>query len=497
MEYNEIVDNKDILLKKLKKFGGQRPLARELGCDHKALKYWMDKYGIKVSDYKDREIDDPYSDKAQNGEDKKGEDEVKSKVDEHDDYYVIHSETAGPFIFTKEEEKLFRKMYCPQNSKDQDSINRCARELEMSRAKLYAAKTALGITHDSLEFTEDEIKNNDEEVLTERALLRKKNRIAKNIEKAEYKKAIKENRKYREQDYIFKKHTNRLIDALDKIDYRAPYLYEIGNEVDKPKTMVINISDWHKGKKVLNEKILGNNSYNKELFDERVHNYLQDIIRRIELQQPERLYILNYGDGPDGPDANVYEGQVYSQDTYHEEQVMDYVDTLKEFILALYDYQPDIFYSGVPGNHSDEGANWDVVANMMLKRMFADYETIQFDVEKSDYKIHEIYDYYLVIFHGNQLTKKLTTPTAHKQVLGMLNLENLPFKRTYLCQGHLHHRATEGPNYRRLMLPSMVGSDTLSSNKMQTGSRPAQSVFLMEEGKGLTEEYHTFFDLAV
>jgi hypothetical protein len=73
-------------------------------------------------------------------------------------------------------------------------------------------------------------------------------------------------------------------------------------------------------------------------------------------------------------------------------------------------------------------------------------------------------------------------------------MEELPLKHTYIVQGHLHHRSSEGPSYERILLPSIVGGDILSNNKMLTTSRPAQQMFVFEKGEGLTTKKNIYFE---
>jgi hypothetical protein len=158
-------------------------------------------------------------------------------------------------------------------------------------------------------------------------------------------------------------------------------LYEIGKENPNPVTLVINISDWHIGKLVIGANILGDADYNIKIFENRVEKYLEKIVRFIEKLNPEKVLILNYGDGVDDPTALTYPNQIEHQDLKHEKQLARYLNELEKFILHIYDYQPNIEYKGVKGNHSPNGLNCDRLANILLKDRLANYETIEVNAE--------------------------------------------------------------------------------------------------------------------
>lgn len=491
-----IKNDRDTLLYLLKRYGGQRPLARELGCDHKALKYWMDKHGITVEDYQDSDkelqedkYEDKYEDEFEDIEYYKKRN-GKYSYEKIGDIYIFQA-PFGEFDIDEKTLDRILENYCQMGMTKRET----ALDVGLSIREVYVVLKAYGINHDSVPFREEVKEEKSVAELVDVALDRKEMLYYRLLEQKEYKRAIEENKKYKERDYIAKKHTDRIIENLGKIQYRPPRTHIKRDNNKTLKTLVVNISDWHKGKLVIGEEILGGNSYNKVVFEKRVDKYLNEAIKMIEMHKPEKILILNYGDGPDSPEANVYPGQRDNQDILYEEQVIGYVNDLTRFVLTIHDYHPDIHYAGVPGNHSKGDINWDVLANKMLECLLKDYKKITVDSRNIQYKIHNIYDFYLVQFHGNQMTPKIDTPVSRSQALGIIGLERLPARMTYLCQGHLHHLATEGPSYRRILLPSMVGGDDLSSNLMQTGARPAQVMFVFEKGQGLVDEHTVFFDV--
>lgn len=527
-EFEDAETERERFIELLKRFGGIKGLAEELDVLEPMIRYFMKRNEITEEDVEKivngeeikkrnpnppspkQQLEDEINRKVKKEEDalisekprvpegveyenKIGEDDGVDKLEEFTDYYVIRAKGKAPIFFTKDQEREFREMYCAGNSQDQLSLNACARELGMTRNELQTCKRVLGITHDSSQFTKQELSENDIEELSEKALQRKDKRLAEKIRDKEYKRAIRENKKYKKEEYLLDKKVDKIIEEIGDIDYRPPSFYKPEIK-DLNKTLVVNISDWHRGKLIINSQVLVDNEYNKREYEKRKDKFLKDVINLIKTYNPEKIMVLNYGDGPDGPIPDVYEGQADNQDIKYEEQLLGYAIDIKDFILGIHDYQPNIYYSSVPGNHSKANFNWDYLANKTVNTMLYEYDNIEFNVQKAPFKVNEIYDYYLIQTHGKELSKRMETPTAQKEALGIISLKSLPPRKTYICQGHLHHRTEEGPSYRRIMLPSMCGGDDLSSNKMQTGSRPAQTTFLFEEDSGMKAEFYTFFD---
>jgi predicted phosphodiesterase len=497
LTWDEIKENKGILLELLREEGSQYKVGQMFDKDHKAVKYWMDEYGITVEDYKNVEPkgeqnNEDYQEydeyiKEKNSLDKEKPIRATDNFEEYNEYYLFFKENNNIPVDKKVVQE-FRELYC---GSQQFTLNRCEREMKVPREKLKVIKTALEITHDSMPFLEEEVREKSVDEMTKEEILKKKDRFFKKMRHKEYEEALKDLEKYYEKDYFYNKMTNRIIDNLDEIEFKHPEFYEMGLEEPDENSVVINITDWHKGKVVLSHQVLGFSEYNKDIYKKMKEKYIKEAIKFIKEKNPEKVYILNYGDGPDGPNSNVYDGQTDHQDVQGEKQVVEYAKDLKDFVLSVYDYQPNIYYSAVPGNHSKARTNWDVIANMILEGLLEDYETIKMDVRKIKHKIIEVYDSRIIQTHGQDI--RTGKYTGENDVLNMINMEELPFKKTYVVHGHLHHERVEGTGYKRIFLPSPVGGDDLSNNIMHTTSRPAQLMFVMDED-GLKDERHVYFD---
>jgi hypothetical protein len=482
ISWEEVKESRETLLKLLKKYGGQRPLSRKIGVDHKSIKYWMDKYEITVSDY-------------DNGSTsiKEGREEMGPKVEDFGEYYLINTPDGKYIKFTKEEEEVFRELYCATDPANRLTLRGCSEELEIERDDLYYIKTALKITHDDIEFTDEQLENLEDEDMVEISKQRRRKNLKRKIREETYKEALRENKKLRKKEYFSNQATEKILDKVDSFDWKKPGVFNVLSDTSNELTLAVNLTDWHFGKLVLGENLLGNiEGFNKNIFQKRIDKYLENIISEIDNNKIEEVVVLNYGDGLDDPNGHVYPGQGDHQDVKYEDQFMGYIDALQYFMLSIYDYMPYMRYSAVKGNHSKDGVNWDLTANYTLKKLLENYESIEMDVSNKADKIVNIYDSSIMQTHGNNIRNGKYT--GQLDVLNMMRLADAPGEKVYVVQGHLHHQEQlEGVGHKWYKLPSLVGGDILSNQMMKVGSRPAQTSFLVSR-EGIVSEKYTYFD---
>ena len=200
-----IKNDRDTLLYLLKRYGGQRPLARELGCDHKALKYWMDKHGITVEDYQDSDkelqedkYEDKYEDEFEDIEYYKKRN-GKYSYEKIGDIYIFQA-PFGEFDIDEKTLDRILENYCQMGMTKRET----ALDVGLSIREVYVVLKAYGISHDSVPFREEVKEEKSVAELVDVALDRKEMLYYRLLEQKEYKRAIEENKKYKERDYIAK-----------------------------------------------------------------------------------------------------------------------------------------------------------------------------------------------------------------------------------------------------------------------------------------------------
>jgi hypothetical protein len=475
IDWDKLKKDKEQLLELLKEYGSQSKLADVSGLKRTTIRYWVEKYNITAEDYSNVKEEKEAPDR-----------ENKPDYEKAGSHYIIYSSDRN-YVVEEDLVDEFLQLYCQAGY----TMNDVATELEIGRDKVSAMWSAFDITHGSIPHREEELKERGPEELAKNDVRRDKKLYWKLIEKEKEKKAYKELKKYYKKEYLTLKAVDRIADRIESFEYREPrnIITRDRNKI----SLIVNISDWHKGKlvseyKLIDENISGYNS--RDIFDERMHKYMLNVKEMIEYYKPEKVYILNYGDGPDDPNHDTYLTQYMNQDIYGEDQFVSYLESLMEFVLFIEDMHDNIVYSGVPGNHSKGAVNWDALGNLLLAKFLSEYD-IDFDVENRKHKVHEIYNSYLIQLHGDKLRRGRSS--QENDILNLVTMAGLPLSQTYVVHGHEHHYEKEGTKYKHIKLPSMVGGDDLSAEMMYVSSRPAQVCFLIGD-EGMKSEHYIYFD---
>ena len=514
ISFDEIREDRDKLLKYIRDAGGPQELADKLEVPHDTLNYWrIEKHNIMYVDYKDYKKNNKSVSVKENSDNEVNNDnyelpytleedgfEVDFKADDNKgyeykgDHYLIETE-KGSLRIKEDKLKQFKRLY--SGGDDYLTKKETSNELGIPKKYLQLIKKAFDITHNDIEFTDEELLRHDDEEIINKKILAKKNRIRKKIKHEEYKQAIKENKKYRKLDYYTDKTIDKIKEYLNKLGLVNSNIEVLENNINKDseRIIVINISDWHTGKLVEANSIIGyGEGFNKNIYEERINTYLNRCIKLIKEINPQRVLILDYGDGTDNPVANQYQSQQKHQDISYEEQFVKHISDLSSFIESIASYFPNVEYSKVRGNHSKGEINWDLLAAKILKEKYSNVKEININASKKPIKNFPIFNFNLLQMHGEDMPTKIDTPSSKAKVLGLINMERLYSKHTYIVQGHLHHQAEEGVGYKRILLPSIVGGDDLSNNKMKVTSRPAQEIFVFKKGEGLTTRKIVYLD---
>lgn len=479
MDFDTIKKDADKLLDLLIQEGSQRAAARRFGVDHKTIKYWMDQYGITTDDYLNP-----------SNERKEGKKEQKPDYVKKGNYWIVDA-SHDEVIISEKDLREFKRLYCGD---DPLTINQCRSELGMTRRDLYAVKTAFSITHDSIPFTREEVKKKSVEEMTEEDIVRKERQFFKKQEAELQKKALKENKKYKKQEYFNDRIIEKIEKVMDQHNFENNITYDFNIKTKTARTLLINMSDWHKGKLVCSESVWGADGFNKNKYYKYIKKYLESIAYKIKVEKPESVYVLNYGDGCDNPAADQYPNQIKHQDVKYENQFVEFVFDVKHFLEEVQSLFPEIKYSYVKGNHSKGNFNWDLACGKMIEKMFEKIQRIFVDNRQDNIKLHKIYDFNIIQLHGENMPKRLDTPSAKIKSRNLLKMKNLCEDKSYIVQGHYHHQGEEGTGYKRIMLPSMVGGDILSNEKIKVSSRPAQELLIVTENEGLTDQCMIYFD---
>lgn len=482
IEWNKLVDQPEKLAKYCNKSSASQ-VARDYGLsDHKAVTYHLKKHNYECTNgtwhKQDVEVESEPQTVA---------DDERIKIKETEDGYTV-THPKGTFKTTEQQLNDLRFYYAEMGLTKDEAIRKLKKDDPyFDYDKLIALKKTFHIVHDSLPYQQETIKNNDAEKLADELLQREEQEFIEVYQTKKLRKLEKENKKLRKKKYVVHEVSKELLPEVQQMKYEPPQFEYIPPD-RKCDYQIMNV-DWHVGKKVFADVLLGNpKGYNKDIFEDNIDAYLNEIIYGIKTDKPENIYIVDLGDTADG--RKIYEEQAQGQDLYGYKQCVKAADVIEYFIKTIHGYNPNITYIRVPGNHQRNDDS-DILIGKLVERGMRNYDEIEFDVSEEEYKTRTIRGINHIYTHGQHIRKG--TYTRANDVFSIIQMMGYEDKYTYVHQGHLHHLAKEGARHNHWKWPSMVGGDWLSNNAMQEGARPSQ-VFLRLTEQGISSINPVYFD---
>jgi hypothetical protein len=502
LKWEDLRDNIELLCEKLNQYSSRKIADK---CNNQVSARHVRRHANRHGLEYDKELSKWYfSDEKENQEDVKDSDNQVNKeimddpvnepednsdsihIEEYPNYYYFYNAKEDVTVSKKLLKKIYY-WYC-EDGLTQKEVTDKAPNIDYKDFRLI--KKALNLVHGNKPHPDFEFREKSVEELVEDRITRKHQKYDELYEVKENRRLKRIEKKYMEDYYFTKMIIDELKDDIKPIEFNTPE-FNIKTK-DKDREQHVTITDWHKGKKVTGEYILGDEEgYNSKVFDKRFQKYMNDIIYMIKRDKPNNIVIANLGDGPDNPEADTYDGQAFNQDISGNQQLFDYEEALIELIKIVHDYIPDITYYGLPGNHSSGAINWDIIANHHVSQRLSKNKSIKFKVNELPFKVHKTNNYNCIYTHGNNIRKG--NNTREIDVLNIIQRLKLQQENCYVMQGHWHTLEKEGAGHHHWKLPSLVGNDDLNANKMNVFSRAAQMIF--EFTKDGLEDFHiTNFD---
>lgn len=124
------------------------------------------------------------------------------------------------------------------------------------------------------------------------------------------------------------------------------------------KTMVLIISDWHIGYKIINCK---GNYYNYEIANERINKLIGACKKYIDLYDIKKVFVYNIGDTVEH--SYMRKNQNQYCEFYYNEQVTKATKLIFRMLTELSEYGCNVVYDSIAGNHDrgsgDKTQNYD------------------------------------------------------------------------------------------------------------------------------------------
>lgn len=260
--------------------------------------------------------------------------------------------------------------------------------------------------------------------------------------------------------------------------FSSEYIINNGN-----KSMIITLSDFHYG---LNTEEF-NNTYNPEVFIERLEKFKNKIIDLLYNNPIEKLYIIGLGD--------YISGYIHSTIRIENrenvvEQVLNVSEHICQFINALSSYV-NIEYRDTIGNHSRMMANrkesidkesFDLLIHQFIKERFRDCKNIEIIESDINEKMGtlSVYNKNYAFTHGNGF--------SFGTIVQDMSLLTGKFYEAIFI-GHFHHQSMDEQQKCYVYASGSLSGNDSYSNKIRKTSNPSQNIYILNEKDGIECQY--------
>lgn len=329
-----------------------------------------------------------------------------------------------------------------------------------------------------------------EELKTEKRNIEKERKKLQ-TEKLEYNKWLREEAR----DELICEHICQAIKELPALD--VPPLLCCGDNALTDRDAALIISDAHYGAEFTIRGLFGEmlNEYNPEIFEARMWDLLNQVIKICKKENINTLRVYDLGDSVDGllrvsQLMKLRYGVIESTIRYGR-FMTEWLNELTQHVKVKFQMVTDANHSqlrmlGQPKNtFKDENMSY-IIAEKFMDRL-GNNPNFEFVQNPSGYVFDELAGYRVLGIHGE-----------------VKNMEDAikNFSATYktpidiLIGGHKHHKEVDNVGIRvdAVSVPSIIGVDDYSMSLNKTADAGATMLFV-ESGKGISIEYNIKFDI--
>jgi hypothetical protein len=384
------------------------------------------------------------------------------------------------------------------------SINEICRSHGISRKIFTDIKSAMGWTHDSLPFTNENVLATEDEELVDDLVQRRLFGVDQKFKKKTWARIEQDAENYQLWERGLLNPMKEFMDLWEPPE-ELTYYYESPKYrmKGKPVSMVIGFNDIHFGRQGQARKLYHHKDWNIDSTAKAVGVYGEKLATHIQERQPnmQECVLLSLGDILDSITGLTDKGTPLDAFPIREEQFEYATNSLVSFVLAVRHALP----AGVPlkikatsGNH-DSFADWALF--QYLSAWFREYDDIEFDISEKRWLSFETLGNMITIEHGySPFYKGAKLPRAGKErenyikdvMLRHPDMYAACENRYYIVGDQHHVENQEYMHFELLMFPALAGgSQHEDHNNLK--SRQRQKALIYDED-GLKEELHFYFD---
>lgn len=381
------------------------------------------------------------------------------------------------------------------------TVNECARKYHIPRPVLEEILKKLGITHDSLPLTKEELQAKEHKEIVADMLELKKFEVLQAFEKEEWK-DIQNNA----NKWIEFKHgvSDPILNFLQR--WEPPKYVKVPHKLDNKKkesnkTFVIGLSDLHYGSCANGRYLFNRPGWSTEKTVEAVGKYADTITEEVRSRNYKfkKAVVLGLGDLIHSMDGKTARGTEIRADKIREEQFEFALDSMVAFLNKVIETFGEVEVHSVYGNHYYE---MEMALFKSLEMYYRSDKRIKFYNYSTRPAAFKIDNTLFLIDHGADSKSRAYVPGAKQGIKREAHILNAlvskpellqDVKSKIFCQGDKHHwENIEFNNFEFVMFSTIIGGDEYSaSNGLMNRAR--QSCLVLDEN-GLKEILHCYFD---
>ena len=389
--------------------------------------------------------------------------------DETKDLYIIHLKSKKrPMSIPGDMWRSLKQSYSNWDGSP-SSVNELTRKFGLARNTVTELFRAMGMTHDSSPWSEEELDSTDEQDLVQDLLRAKEERVLVTAERKEYRRITKDAESFRRLDLVASRIAGRFAESAE--DYEVPKL-ELGVP-EEDYALVISPTDFHWGKR--------GSHYDRTIAKKRLFSISEQLLTRVSVGGgPKKVILALGGDGLhiDNMSSSTTHGTPQDCDGSPEDLAWSYVLMCRDYVDMVRQFAPvELFV--IPGNHDRYSAT---LIRAALNGWFSTADDVTV-CESNSNRQYITFGNSLVAFLHGDIGKVKDWPAI---VAGEVPKLWGATKWRFIFTGHLHTER-ELPTYGNVTvyrMPSLAGNDAWHERKGYK-SRKALVGYMISEDRGV------------
>lgn len=419
------------------------------------------------------------------------------------DYIFFTHKLTGKFRVLKDHQvKSILDRYSNFDN-DPNTINEIALKFGMRREEVMFILRALGITHDSLPFTDEMIADGEPEKLVDDLFIQKRNQLYEKYTTRQWNEIQEQAQKWQE----FEAGTlNPIREFIEGFEYRHKPIKPC--KIKKcERAYILTLSDLHFGAYAdPKELFYGSGGWNMDKALDTVKRYVEAFGRELQYinAPPCKLYLVLAGDLAHSLTGYTTRGtRLENTHPLGVDQILycyHGIDYMIQHLLSLTVNDKPVITSieviDTEGNH-DVIADWAIV--QFLIKAYANDKRVRFLSKRTRWVAFQVFDSLFVVEHGSSPYYKSKVPRAGsvrkayvQDVLMQASKEYPNAKYKYFLTADQHNLEHSESNHFEFIRLSTIMHDRYADH-MNLYSRPRQTV-LEVRSEGVKADIHFYFD---